>query len=434
MKPIVAFFIFAVATASALFAATEETRPDDPFFYMYHPLKAPEPTPHFLKPHARLAICGDSITEQKKYSRIMETYLTVCAPDLDVSVRQYGWSGEKADGFLRRMTNDCLRFDPTIATTCYGMNDHQYRAYNNAIGAAYRSNSTAIVEAFKAHGVQVVEGSPGCVGKTPSWTGDKNAIIDQLNYNLCQLRNIGVEIAAQENVGFADVFWPMLKAGFEAQKQYGTNFTIAGKDGVHPDWAGHLVMAYAFLHSFGLDGEIGTFTVDLKSNKAKLSAGHDLVSFKDGELQITSHRYPFCIGEGDVSKPDNILAGTKLVPFNEELNRMTLIVKNPSAKSYKVTWGDQTKSFTADQLQNGINLSVEFLTNPFSDAFKKVDDAVAAKQTYETKEIKALFHPKGVKPDMGTVAPAAEKDREPLVAAVKAAFVPVTHTIKIVAE
>lgn len=434
MKSILTLAVLLIVSAPAVFAATEETRPDDPYFLMYHPLKAPAPTPNFLKPHARLAICGDSITEQKKYSRIMEDYLTVCVPELDVAVRQYGWSGEKADGFLRRMTNDCLRFNPTIATTCYGMNDHLYRAYHDYIGNAYRSNSTAIVESFKAHGVAVIQGSPGCVGKNPSWTGDKNSTLDQLNWNLCQLRNIGVEISAQEGVGFADVFWPMLKAGFMAQKQYGTNFAIAGKDGVHPDWAGHVVMAYAFLHSFGLDGEIGTFTVDMKSGKAKVSKGHELVDFKNGELQIKSHRYPFCIGEGDPSTQTNILAGTKLVPFNEELNRMMLVMKNAPAASYKITWGAQTKSFTADQLQKGINLPVEFLTNPFSDAFKKVDEAVAAKQNYETKEIKSLFHPKGAIPDMAVVAPAAEKDREPLVAAVKAAFVPVTHTIKIVAE
>src|SRR5688572_3356954 len=82
-----------------------------------------------LKRGDRLAICGDSITEQKMYSRVMETYLTVCAPELNISVRQYGWSGEQAPGFLARMTNDCLRFEPTVATTCYGMNDHGYRPY-----------------------------------------------------------------------------------------------------------------------------------------------------------------------------------------------------------------------------------------------------------------------------------------------------------------
>ena len=101
----------------------------DPGLEAFKPLKAPKPRGLALKQGDRLAICGDSITEQKMYSRIMEDYLTMCVPELNVTVRQYGWGGERASGFLARMTNDCLRFKPTVATTCYGMNDHQYRPY-----------------------------------------------------------------------------------------------------------------------------------------------------------------------------------------------------------------------------------------------------------------------------------------------------------------
>src|SRR5206468_886714 len=249
----------------------------------FKPLQAPKPSGLVLNKGDRLAICGDSITEQKMYSRIMEDYLTMCAPELEVSVRQYGWGGEMARGFRARMTNDCLRFKPSIATTCYGMNDHEYRAYEERIGEAYRSNSMAIVEAFKANGARVIQGSPGCVGAKVPWA--KGASED-LNLNLCHLRNIGIEIAQKEQVGFADVFWPMLTAGVEAQKKYGTNYAIAGKDGVHPGWAGHAVMAYAFLKAFGLDGNIGTFTVDLKSHKMTASKGHDMLSSADDAYQI----------------------------------------------------------------------------------------------------------------------------------------------------
>ena len=59
------------------------------------------------------------------------------------------------------------------------------------------------------------------------------------------------DISREEDVRFADVFWPMLVGGDEAQKRYGTNYAIAGKDGVHPGWAGSFVMAYAFLKSLG---------------------------------------------------------------------------------------------------------------------------------------------------------------------------------------
>jgi hypothetical protein len=415
-------------------AQTLESKPADPSFARFNPVKAPAPSGLLLRKGDRLAICGDSITEQKMYSRIIETYLTVCVPELELSVRQYGWSGERAPGFLARMTNDCLRFQPSIATTCYGMNDHEYRRYEDRIGRTYRESSTAIVEAFKAHDTRVVLGSPGCVGKNPAWSPAKEATMEDLNLNLCELRNIDIDIAAQEKVGFADVFWPMLVAGFEAQKKYGAEYAVAGKDGVHPDWAGQLIMAYAFLKALGLDGDLGTFTVDLGQGKAVASAGHEVVGFKDGELQITSRRYPFCAAGADVTHDNSIRSGMTLVPFNVELNRLLLVVKNGPAKSYKVTWGKETRSYPAEQLAKGVNLAEDFAANPFSEAFAKVEAAVAAKQGYETRQIKDLFHgPEGhADQEMTTVL--TEKVRAPLAETIKTVFVPVTHTITIVAE
>src|SRR6476646_4229019 len=78
---------------------------DDPVIQKFHPLATPFTRGLMLQTNDRLAICGDSITEQKMYSRIIEDYLTVCVPELKITVRQYGWSGERAPGFLARMTN-----------------------------------------------------------------------------------------------------------------------------------------------------------------------------------------------------------------------------------------------------------------------------------------------------------------------------------------
>lgn len=428
---------------------------DDAYLAKFHPVQAPESSGLILKAGDRLAICGDSITEQKMYSRIIEDYLTMCAPQLNISVRQYGWSGEKADGFLSRMTNDCLRFDPTVATTCYGMNDCEYRAYDERIGQTYDTNMTAVVDAFKAHGVKVILGSPGCISKVPFWANPAAVTLDDLDLNLCQLRNIDVKIAREENVRFADVFWPMLTAGHIGRQEYGANYGIPGNDGVHPHWAGHLIMAYAFLTAMGLDGDIGTFTIDLKRNKIKVSEGHRVISAKDGRYEIESFRYPFCpcgpdgqaaasypvCGRDDVNSDNSLESGMTLVPFNQRLNRLMLVVKGTDAKRYKITWGDDSEIFTAEQLNRGINLAQEFPANPFSGAFSRVDMAIAAKQAYETFEIKSFFRGansgdsmEAVVAQTDKVVGEAEKERDGLVAAIRAAYAPVTHVIEINAE
>ena len=451
--------VLALAFAAAIAAPPLETKPGDPFFAKFEPVKAPAPAGLLLKPGDRLAICGDSITQQQMYSRIMETYLTVCVPELGITARQYGWSGERAPGFLARMTNDCLRFSPTIATTCYGMNDHEYRPYEERIGKTYCEKTTAIVQSFKQAGARVVLGSPGCVGKMPSWVKTASGTVEDLNLSLCKLRNLDIEIAAKEQVAFADVFWPMFAAGFEARQKYAPDYAIAGKDGVHPGWAGHLVMARAFLKAMGLDGNLGTFTVDLAGGKATATAGHKVVSSQPGEVTVVSSRYPFCAAGGDPAKDDNIRSAMTLVPFNQELNRLTLVAKNGHAKNYKVTWGDETRSYSASQLARGVDLAADFAVNPFSEAFKKVEAAVRTKQAYEQKQIQQIFNDlmKGKfktandikdpevrelfavrdaagKLDREAIVKATEAKRAPLAAAIKTAFVPVTHTIKIAAE
>jgi len=352
---------------------------------------------------------------------------------LGVSTRQFGWSGEQAPGFLARMTNDVLRFKPTVATTCYGMNDHRYRPYEESIGRTYASNMTAIVLGFEAAGTRVIAGSPGCMGlKQPPW-GWVAGTPEDRNLSLCTLRNLDIQIAGAKHAGFADVFWPMYEAQFQARQQWGTNYALAGKDSVHPGWAGHLIMAYAFLKALDVPGDIGTFNVNLKSNKAKVSKGHELISCKDGAVTIKSLRYPFC-ASGPTDDDNSIRSGMALVPFNQEMNRLILIARNGMAEHYKVTWGDASRDYTAGQLKHGVNLAEDFPVNPFSDAFKGVDEAVAKKQDYETKQIKELFHGKAGKADMEKTAADSEQERAALVTAIKTAFVPVTHTIIITPE
>jgi lysophospholipase L1-like esterase len=410
-----------------------ETKPDDPAFAIYNLRKAPSPPfPLLLHKGDRLAICGDSITEQKKYSRIIETYLTVCVPQYEVTVRQYGWSGEKTDGFLARMDQDCLRFEPTVATLCYGMNDSLYRPFDITNGQWYEDHYRAIVRKFKDAGVRVVLGSPGCSGKLAAWVKTKVGTLDDHNLNLGALRDIAIEVAESEQVAFADVFWPMLQAQVFAPGQHGATaeqpYYVAGQDGIHPDWAGHVVMAYAFLRAMGLDGSIAEINVDFAAGKATVSDGHRVNAYQGGKLQLTSERYPFCAA-GPFGRDTSIRSGMTLVPFYEDLNRFTLRATGGKAQRYRVTWGDQTHEYAAEELAAGVNLAQDFPENPFSAAFNAVDEAVAKKQAYETEQVKQIFHGERGKANFDEAVARTEAVRKPLADAIAAARVPVEYTI-----
>jgi len=53
-----------------------------------------------------------------------------------------------------------------------------------------------------------------------------------------------------------------------------------------------------------------------------------------------------------------------------------------------MTWGGQSRTYSAVQLSRGVNLAADFPDNPFADSFNRVDRAVAAKQAYETRQVK----------------------------------------------
>jgi hypothetical protein len=183
----------------------------------------------------------------------------------------------------------------------------------------------------------------------------------------------------------------MMDAMTKAKAKYGREYHLAGGDGVHPDRNGHLVMAYAFLKALGCDGNIGTLTIDLAGKKAEASEGHAVLSFDGRRLEVESTRWPFCL-YGDPAQTGSTRGVLQFVPFNEELNRFQLVVRGLKGPTAKVTWGKQSKEFPAASLERGINLAAEFLDNPFSGPFLRVETQIARQQGMEVGLVKNLLH------------------------------------------
>jgi lysophospholipase L1-like esterase len=387
-----------------------------------------------------VAICGDSITEQKLYSVFIEDYLLMCQPVPDLEAHQFGWSGEKTDGFRGRMNNDVLPFAPTVATTCYGMNDGAYSAIDPARQEAYRKNTEAIIKTFREGGVRfIVIGSPGLVD-TYSFDRISGRSYSATNYNntLADLARIAREVASEQNVIFADVYTPMAAVMKAAKARYGPAYQVAGADGIHPAANGHLVMAYAFLKALGCSGEIGSITWDAKTGAATATAGHRILSVTNGIIEIESSRYPFCFYSNSAD-PNSTRAMLAFLPFNEDLNRFRLVVTNGGAGRLKVTWGKEAKVFSAAQLEQGVNLAAEFMDNPFAEAFASVDKAVREQQAWEGPAVNNFVHNL---PEWGRLLPEEKASLDRLKTATvqkadafgqaaRAAVVPVKYSIKI---
>lgn len=386
-----------------------------------------------------VAVIGDSITEQKLYSLNIESYLLMCQPRKNLSATQFGWGGETADGFSKRMANDCLRFKPVVATTCFGMNDGRYSPMDDAKATWYRNAQRSVVKQLKDAGVRfIVLGSPGVVD-ADTFRKDP-AAAEMYNKTLAALRDIDRELAKEEGVAFADVYGAMMEVMTKAKAKYGKGYHVGGGDGVHPDRNGHLVMAYAFLKALGCDGDIGTITVDLGKNSAKAGDGHEVKSMKDGTVEVVSSRYPFCF-YGEADKPGATRGVIEFLPFNQELNRFRLVVTNIGAPKAKVAWGPDSREYTAAELEQGVNLAADFLGNPFSEAFRQVEGAIFQKQQMETPLVKQAMNSLPAylrllpeeKPTFERIAEALVKKDVTARAEAAAAVKPVAHTLVITA-
>jgi lysophospholipase L1-like esterase len=400
------------------------------------PLQAQETSS--LQPGDFVAICGDSITEQKLYSVYIQDYLLMCQPAANLRTLQVGWGGEQAVNFAGRMDNDALTLGPTVATTCYGMNDGGYSPMTDEKAKRYRDSQRAIVKKFKDKGVRVVVvGSPGCVDSDTYRNNPADAAM--YNKTLSELRDIARQVAGEEKVAFANVYDPMIEVMAKTKARYGKSYHLGGGDGVHPSFNGHLVMAYAFLKAMGCDGNIGTITLDLKSNQARATEGHKILSVAGGAIEVESTRYPFCFF-GDPARPESTRGVIEFLPFNEELNRFRLVVANVQKdKKYKVTWGPGTREYSGDELARGINLAADFPDNPFSESFRRCEEVIAKQQSFETTLTKVLLHeipnyrrhiPEVNEALDQIVAKLGQKDKD-MAAASASSVKPVGHTVKI---
>jgi len=395
-----------------------------------------------LKKGDRVAIVGDSITEQKLYSKYMELYLLACVPQFELTTFQFGWGGERAPGFARRMENDFVPWKPTVVTTCFGMNDGSYRPYEAQIGKAYEAGSRLIQKRCKALGARMVVGGPGPVD-SDTWRAAEPDADAYYNDNLGKLSGIAAKLAAENGFAYAGLHPLMMKVMSEAKASLGKGYAVCGGDGVHPGPNGHLAMAYAFLKALGVDGDIGTFTVDM-AGTATATEGHRVISSDKGSVTIESARYPFCFS-GDGTSPNGMRSILPFLPFNRDLNRLTLVVKNLKGSSAEVTWGEGAKTFSKAELEAGVNLADAFPVTPFAKAFAELDGVVSQKQARETRTIKSLItNFPGLEADfkgdaeflnaLGLLRRKLLEQSERDAARARAAVKPVTHTLRIVAK
>ena len=316
----------------------------------------------------RVVFLGDSITEQRLYTTVIEAYTLARFPEWKLAFRNIGWGGDTARGGLGRAARDMLPLKPTFVTIDFGMNDHGYRAHDEGIYKNYIDKQTQLVGLLKSNNARVALVTPQPIeDKRPD--PDK----DVRNESLRKMSDGLREIAAKEKVLFADQFDPYMAVMLKA-RQADPAARIGGGDPVHPGPVGHTIMGWAILKSLGAPAAVSS---------AELTAAGKLVAAtgcKISDPKVDAGVLSFTRKDEALPMPVNPQAEsvTKLIPLLADLSLYELKVTGLTAPKYQLLIDDKPAAvFTAQELAQGCNLTL--CAGPITEQTRQLWALVVAK-------------------------------------------------------
>lgn len=320
-----------------------------------------------LKPGQTLVFYGDSITEQRIYTRYVMDYFTMRYPGVTYHFRNAGWGGDTAPGGANRLRRDVLSLKPDVVTLVFGMNDGRYTKFIPENFDAYMKGMKLIVQDLKKAKVKVVLLTPGCVDL------DKQEGL-RLFYNdtLAQFGDGVKQLAADEKLPFFNLHDLMLNAQTQAKADDPT-FTMI-PDSVHPLNPGHAIMALGVLKALGCTDPPASLLINASTKS--IGAKKCVVT----NLAVTNDKLSFTRTDSALPtwfNPD-VDAIRKYVPLTAELNNYPLTVKGLSQGVWQLkVAGMVVGTFYSEDLANGVNIAE--LPGPWKTMGEKVD-AISWKQ------------------------------------------------------
>ena len=220
----------------------------------------------------RIIFLGDSITYAGGYIDDIEAYYVTRFPGQHFEFINVGLASETVSGlseeghaggkFRRPDVHERLgrvleKTKPDLAFVCYGMNDGIYQPFDTERFKAFTDGMESVHAQLAAAGVKIIHLTPptfdafpvshkistnaaGNLGSSDPYAG-YNEVLDRFSDWLMAQRVAGWDVA--------DLHGPM-NHWLAEQRQRDPNFNYT-KDGIHPDAAGHWVMAKQVLLHLG---------------------------------------------------------------------------------------------------------------------------------------------------------------------------------------
>ena len=312
---------------------------------------------------------GDSLTQSATYLHYIQAYYLTRFPKLTLRIQNRGIAGDTARGAFNRLDWDVLAGpQPSLCVLSFAGNDiggrslflmqdpdaETLRKRKEAM-EAYPGNLRKLALALKEKtGCRLIfQVSPPfdetSTGATPNSYG--------ANAALAQCREIVRALAAELGAGLVDYYSPFV-AWTEQVQQTDRSRSIFSPDRVHPESLGHLLMAWVFLKTQEVPGEVSTLTLGQAGKTVLEHSGCEI-----HDLEASAGGIRFTLAESALPFPIDPAAreALALIPLEEELNRQILRIRELPAGSYSLRIDEaHVGDYTAAELDAGVNLA----TNP----------------------------------------------------------------------
>jgi lysophospholipase L1-like esterase len=338
-----------------------------------------------LKNGDRVVFYGDSITDQRQYSIIVETFVATRYPHLDVAFVNSGWGGDSVAGggggtIDTRLKRDVFAYRPTLVTIMLGMNDGGYKAETESNDQKYFDGYKHIVDSIRANlpqaRIMAIEPSPyDDVTRPPAFP-----VGGDLQYNEV-MRSFGkwiAEYAQQSGLDVTDFNTGTVKTLLQARELDPENAKQIIPDHIHPSFGGHMILAEALLKAWGARPVVSAVIIDASHPAPKVeSAQFATVSGLSKSVAISwtelDDALPLPFKQwiemwGGGTAVDLAIRSSDITAA---LNQQILKVKGLRSGTYSLKIdGVSVGAFNNDQLAAGVNLAL--LKTPATDQAMKV--------------------------------------------------------------
>jgi len=230
-----------------------------------------------LKDKRTILVLGDSITQAGHYVVDFDAWLVKKHPDRRCTVINAGVSSETVSGLSEdghaggrfprpdlheRLERVLDKAKPDLIIACYGMNCGIYQPLDEARFKAYRDGQIKLHEAAKKHGAEIVHVTPPIYDNHGKPGFDYDEVLAAYSKWLVDQRQQGWHVADLHSA---------MRAKVDAAKARDPKFTLQ-RDKVHPDRAGHWLMAQCLIAYFGDAESAGLEAGDKLLEPARLEA------------------------------------------------------------------------------------------------------------------------------------------------------------------